>query len=241
MPPVDACEQDTVKAILSPVGGVKRKMSDTLPVASVVIADDHALVRNGLKDIVRCISGFSVSIVGEAENGVEAIAVTKTMRPDLLLLDAGMPLSRGIEVFVEVRRWSPDTSVAVVTGFTSARSLSDWISAGVDGLFVKSCPPEEMAKGFEKILNGERYISEDVSRIVGNDDGAPDLTLREQQVLNLVAEGCSNAGIAERLGISEKTVDNHRYRMMAKLNVHSIAQLIAYALKEGLLDSFKQS
>ena len=216
-------------------------MSDPLPAASVVIADDHAMVRNGLKDIIAAIPGFEAAVVGEAENGFEAISVTKTTRPDLLLLDAGMPLSRGMEVFGEVRRWSPDTSVAVVTGFTSARSLSDWIAAGVDGLFVKSCPPEEVIRGFGLLLSGERYIADEVVRILEHEDDKSDISLRERQVLHLIAEGCSNAAIAERLGISAKTVDNHRTRMMAKLNVHSVAQLLAYALKEGLLDTFKQS
>lgn len=216
-------------------------MSDPLPVASVVIADDHALVRNGLKDIVAAIQGFAVTVVGEAENGVEAISVTKTNQPNLLLLDAGMPLSRGMEVFGEVRRWSPDTSVAVVTGFTSARSLSDWISAGVDGLFIKTCPPQEMAHGFGLLLAGEKYVAEDVVRILGREEETQNISLRERQVLHLIAEGCFNAAIAERLGISAKTVDNHRTRLMAKLNVHSVGQLLAYALKEGLLDSFSQS
>lgn len=216
-------------------------MSDSTTDISIVIADDHALVRNGLKEIVQTIPGHSVSVVGEAENGVEAISITKTTQPDLLLLDAGMPLSRGMEVFGEVRRWAPNTKVAVVTGFTSARSLSDWIAAKVDGLFIKTCPPEEMARGFALLLTGERYIADEVVRILEQEEDKSEISLRERQVLHLIAEGCSNAAIAERLGISAKTVDNHRSRMMAKLNVHSVAQLLAYALKEGLLDSFKQS
>ena len=206
-----------------------------------MIADDHAVVRGGLKSIVLGLQGFSVQVVGEAENGIEAISITKTARPDLLLLDAGMPLSRGMEVFGEVRRWSPDTKVAVVTGFTSAGSLADWIGAGVDGLFLKSCPPDEMADGFSLLLHGQGYVSKEVLQILERDDETSELSLRERQVLHLLAQGCSNAAIAERLSISAKTVDNHRTRMMAKLNVHSIAQLLAYALKEGLLDVSSQS
>lgn len=206
-----------------------------------MIADDHAVVRGGLKSIVLGLDGFSVDVVGEAENGIEAISITKTTQPDLLLLDAGMPLSRGMEVFGEVRRWSPDTKVAVVTGFTSAGSLADWIGAGVDGLFLKSCPPDEMAHGFSLLLHGQGYVSKEVLQILERDDETSELSLRERQVLHLLAQGCSNAAIAERLSISAKTVDNHRTRMMAKLNVHSIAQLLAYALKEGLLDVSSQS
>ncbi len=216
-------------------------MSESLPVASVLIADDHAVVRNGLKDVLSGVEGFTIEVVGEAENGVEAIAISKETQPDLLLLDVGMPLSRGMEVFGEVRRWAPATKVAVVTGFTSAGSLSDWIAAGVDGVFLKSCTPKEMSLGFTRLLLGESYVCKDVVQILEHEKGTGELTLRERQVLHLIAQGFSNAAIAERLSISAKTVDNHRTRMMAKLNVHSVAQMLAYALREGLLDPSSQS
>lgn len=203
---------------------------------TAVVADDHALVRAGLKEILAGLSEFSVSVVGEAENGLEAISEAKSHRPDLLLLDAGMPLSRGVEVYGEVRRWSPETKVAVVTGFTAPQVLADWVTAGVDGLFLKSTPPDEMAKGFSLVLSGESYVARDVLKQLETAEGRADLSVRELQVLHLIAQGCSNAVIAERLSISPKTVDNHRSRMMAKLEVHSTAQLLALALKDGLLE-----
>ena len=205
---------------------------------TVVIADDHALVRSGLKDIIAQMGGLTV--VAEAENGLDAIAMGKAHRPDLMLLDAGMPLARGMEVFGEVRRWSPDTRIAVVTGFTAAQTLADWCDAGVDGLFLKTCPPEEMAQGFAAVLAGKSYRSAEVTRILDRAQDKEPLTQRERQILHLIAEGCSNAAIAERLSISAKTVDNHRTRLMAKLGVHSVAQLVAHALKEGLLDASSQ-
>lgn len=179
-------------------------------------------------------------IVGEAENGLEAISLSKALRPNLLTLDAGMPLARGMQVYGEVRRWSPETRIAVVTGFTAAGHLSDWISADVDGLFLKTCPPEEMEHGFSMVLNGGGYVSKAALAILEADSNVDELTARERQVLHLIAEGLTNKEIGERLSVSSKTIDNHRTRLMAKLGVHSVAQLLAYALKEGLLDQSRQ-
>lgn len=201
---------------------------------SVVIADDHPLVRNALRAILESIEG--VEIAGEAANGLEAIALAKTTRPALLLLDMAMPLARGMEVYGEARRWSPDSRIAVVTGLTATGLLADWVSAGVDGLFLKTCPPAEMRHGFELLLSGGSYYSQAVLAALRDKPPTAELTQRERQILHLIAEGCSNDNIASRLSISPKTVDNHRTHLMAKLNVHSVAQLLAFALKEGLLD-----
>lgn len=204
----------------------------------VVIADDHPLVRNALRDILSEIHG--VEIAAEAENGVEAIALVKTQKPTLLTLDSGMPLASGMEVYGEVRRWSPDSRIAVVTGFTAVGQLADWVAAGVDGLFLKTCPPEEIRDGFALLLNGGTYYSKAVMATLEGAPDTPKLSVRERQVLHMIAEGRTNAEIAEQLSISPKTVDNHRTRLMAKLDVHSVAQLLAYALKEGLLDQNAQ-
>lgn len=191
-----------------------------------------------MRDILLSIP--KTEIVGEAENGLEAISLSKAMRPNLLTLDAGMPLARGMQVYGEVRRWSPETRIAVVTGFTAAGHLSDWIAADVDGLFLKTCPPEEMAHGFSVVLNGGGYVSKATLSILEGADETENLTGRERQILHLIAEGLTNKEIGERLSVSSKTIDNHRTRLMAKLGVHSVAQLLAYALKEGLLDQSRQ-
>ena len=205
---------------------------------TVVIADDHALVRNGLRDILLRLP--QTEIVGEAENGLEAISLVKVLTPNLLTLDAGMPLARGMQVYGEVRRWSPDTRIIVVTGFTAAGHLADWVAADVEGLFLKTCPPEEMEHGFSVVLNGGGYISKAALAILEDVAQAENLTARERQILHLIAEGLTNKEIGERLSVSSKTVDNHRTRLMAKLGVHSVAQLLAFALKEGLLDQAQQ-
>ena len=206
---------------------------------SIVIADDHAIVRNGLVEVIQKIP--NVSIVGQASNGVEAISLGKSLQPALLTLDAAMPLSNGMEVYGEVRLWSPKTKIAVITGFTAIGGLTNWLAAGVDGLFLKTCTPEELRTGLTFILNGSEYVQEDITDSLRNQPQGDDLTQRERQILHLVANGYSNAEIGDRLSISAKTVDNHRSRLMAKLGVHSIAQLVAHALKEGLLENALQS
>ena len=206
---------------------------------TVVIADDHAIVRRALADILSLIPDLEVA--GEASNGVEAIAAAKTHRPDLMTLDAGMPLSNGMEVFAELRRWSPGTRIAVVTGFTAAGLLADWLAAGVDGLVLKSSDPETMCAGLRAVLEGGTYVDPAAQKLIDAVGPRESLTRRERQILHMVAAGRTNGEIGERLSIAPKTVENHRTRMMAKLDVHSVAQLVAYALREGLLENAFQS
>jgi len=203
-----------------------------------VIADDHAIVRQATMQILGEIPGLQ--IVAEAANGLEAIAAIKKHKPDLLVLDAAMPLARGIEVFAEVRRWSPDTRVMLVTGFTSASLLADWLNAGVDGMMLKSAPTAEMRLGFEAVLEGAGFISEEVRTILDNSTAPSALSDREREVLALIATGHSNSDISDKLCISIKTVEKHRASLMSKVGVHSVAELMVYALREGLLDEHKQ-
>ncbi len=203
-----------------------------------IIADDHAIVRRSLADILGAIS--TVELVAEAENGIETIALVKEHKPDLLLLDAAMPLARGVQVYGEVRRWSPDTKVAVVTGFTATGMLADWLAAGVDGLFLKSAEPEEMQRGFTEILAGGKFVAQEVLDKLEAEPDREQLTAREREVLALIAAGHQNVAIGEKLFISPKTVEKHRASLMAKLGVNSVSALLVHALREGLLDEHSQ-
>lgn len=204
----------------------------------VVVADDHAIVRSATRQILADLP--AVDVVAEAGNGIEAIAAVKKHHPHLLVLDAAMPLARGVEVFADARRWSPDTKVALLTGFNAPGVLADWLSAGVDGLLLKSDPPEELRACFEALLSGANFVSSAVAAALKGVGPRPDLTHREREVLALIATGNANAAIADRLAISPKTVEKHRASLMAKLQVHSVAELLVYALKEGLLDEHRQ-
>lgn len=205
---------------------------------TAVIADDHAVVRQGVAQVLNSLP--QVEITGEAADGLAAIAMVKKLKPDLLVLDAALPLARGIEVFAEVRRWSPGTRVALLTGFTSAGLLSDWLDAGVDGVFLKSCPPEELRTGFSAMLARANYVAAAVRAALQETAPPASLTAREREVLSLIASGHANSAIADRLCVSPKTVEKHRASLMAKLGVHSVAELLVYALREGLLDEHKQ-
>lgn len=191
------------------------------------------IVRQALRGILDTIP--RTRILAEANDGLETITLCKTLTPSLLTLDSAMPMARGMEVYGEVRRWSPETRVCLVTGITALGHLAEWVAAGVDGIAFKSCPSDDIQTCFSLVLEGGSNFTPAVLRIIGDLEERPSITMRERQILHLLAEGNSNAEIAERLSISPKTVDNHRTRLMAKLGVHSMAQLLSYALREGLL------
>ena len=208
------------------------------PLYRAVVADDHAILRNSICDILAQHGGFAEPI--EAQDGLEAIATVRAKRPDLLSLDVAMPFAQGIGVYLEARRWSPDTKIIVFTGMTSRTILGELVRAGVDGLFLKSGDPKHLINAIPLVMNGGRVISPDVVDLLENtpENG---LTEREQQILGFVATGNTNREIAETLGISFKTVDHHRTNLMRKLGVHSTAELLGYAFREGYLDHSRET
>ncbi len=208
-------------------------------VRRVVIADDHKIVRAGLRAALEApgtMAAAPIEVVEEAGDGLAAIAAVKRHQPHLLLLDVSMPHAGGVEVLLEVRRWSPDTAVVVFTGVTAPGLISDLIDAGVDGLFSKASDDTELFEKLPLILHGGRHISQTFVDRLEARPARTELTDRERQTLNMIIAGRSNKEIASGLGISIKTVDKHRTSLMQKLNVSSVAQLMALALKEGLID-----
>lgn len=208
-----------------------------------VVADDHQIVRSGLRGALETpdlVSTTPIKVVEEAADGLSAIAAVKRHKPDLLLLDVSMPHAGGVEVLLEVRRWSPKTKVVVFTGITAPGLISDLIDAGVDGLFSKAADNTEMFAKLQLILHGGRHIAQAFMDRLEDQPTRPKLTDRERQTLNMIIAGRSNKEIAAGLGISIKTVDKHRTSLMQKLEVSSVAQLVALALKEGLIDSARE-
>ena len=205
---------------------------------TAVIADDHDMLRSGIRTIFTGLG--SIEVVAEVSDGLAAIAAAKRHKPDLMTLDIAMPYAQGIAVFTEVRRWSPETRVIVFSGVTSSSLLVELRDAGVDGIFTKRGDTSEIEKAVPLILEGTRVISADACALM-QESALPDkLSQREKQVLSLIAGGHTTKSIAEHLCISAKTVEKHRASIMSKLQVRSIAELLAYALREGLLDPQSQ-
>lgn len=204
-----------------------------------VIADDHAIVRDGLRTALErpgFIEPAGISVIAEAHNGLEAIAAVRTHRPNLLLLDVQMPLAGGVEVVEEVRRWSPDTKIVILTGVTAIGLISALIDSGVDGLFSKGEDNTDLYRRLPGILRGQRHITDSFVELLRDAEDRSELTGRERQIFNLILRGQGNKDMAITLGISAKTVDKHRTSMMQKLGVHSVPQLMAYALRNGMVD-----
>jgi len=199
----------------------------------VVIADDHAIVRNGMRQLL-CATA-PVDIVAEAENGVEAIAMVKTHQPDLLFLDLAMPYVGGLELLDEIRSWSPATRIAVFTGISTAGVVSELIQAGVEGIVFKSCTTDEIAAAVKDLLEGKVHHCPEALKLARTGGALYELTTRERQVLHGIVGGSSNLEMAGVFNISPKTVDNHRTNVMRKLDVHSESDLIRVAMREGLI------
>ncbi len=206
---------------------------------STVIADDHAIIRQALSGALcdpDAVEGFTIEVCEEVGNGIEAIGAIRKHRPDLLMLDVSMPHAGGTEVLLEARRWSPETKVIVFTGIAATGKIAEIVDAGADGVFCKSDDLAELTRAVPRILQGARIICARYLALLDEAVDVAPLTDRERQVLNLVVAGRTNREIAETLGISAKTVDRHRTNMMAKTGAHSATELIAYALREGLID-----
>ena len=205
----------------------------------VVIADDHQIVRDGLVDMLKMAQsklGIKLKLAAQATNGLEALAMVRQHCPDLLFLDIAMPLTSGSEIIKDVKHWSPDTKILVFTGSVAPSLLANMVDAGVHGLFSKSDATSAVLDVLPVILKGGHHIANSLLTLIEQGQQTETLTSRERQTLNLIISGKSNKEIARVLNISAKTVEKHRGSLMQKLDVHSVAELMARALRDGLID-----
>lgn len=207
----------------------------------VMLADDHALVRRGLKLILE--ENPNLEITAEVGDGLELLSVLQKINPDLIILDVSMPNLRGIEAIPEIRRIRPNAKVLMLTMHKEEDYLYQAISAGANGYLLKEDAEKELFSAIEHIKNGKIYISpgladqsmENWARMRRGEDHAQHaeaLTVREREILKLIAEGKSNKEIGDLLFISVRTVERHRANMMSKLNIRKTAELVQYAMRK---------
>ena len=206
---------------------------------TTLLADDHVLVRQGLRSLLEN-AGFQV--LGEASDGHQAVTMTQQLRPDVAILDIGMPVLNGVDAARQILA-SVDGGIKVIllTMYTDTSYVVAALSAGVHGYVLKSNAASSLIEAIHEVLKGNTYLSPGISRLVietsrGDDDpDAEPLSGRERQVLQLVAEGMSTKAIAEVLSISVKTAESHRTRIMQKLDIHDTASLVLYAIRRGII------
>ncbi len=216
---------------------------------TVLVAEDHAVVRQGLCALLRADAQFRV--VGEAQDGREAVAMARTLKPDVILMDIAMPLLNGLEATRQILAANPAAKVVILSAHSDDAYVERMNAAGVAGFLEKQTSADILTKAIREVANGNRFFSPAIAKRMGNDANKRDrnglikanaarLTSRECEVLQLVAEGSANKQVAAELGISIKTVEKHRQQLMDKLNIHDTAGLTRYAIAAGVIESSVQ-
>ena len=206
---------------------------------TIILADDHSVVRQGIRSLLE---RENFEVVGEAANGVEAVRLAEKYQPDIAILDLSMPIMNGITAIGQIREVSPRTKVVLLTMYTEEHQVLNALRAGVKACVTKTQAVEHLIVAIREVAAGGVYLSPSVSGAVvqaylaRSDTPYDPLTDRERQVLQLVAEGNTTKEIAMILGVAAKTAETHRVKVMDKLDIHSTAGLVRYAIRRGLLE-----
>jgi two-component system, NarL family, response regulator NreC len=204
----------------------------------VLLADDHVLVRQGLKSLLE---REKFQVVAEASDGQEVIHLAETLHPDIAVIDISMPTLNGIDAARELARSCPKTKVILLTQHEEEQYIYEALQARVKGYVLKSQVASDLVHAMQQVSKGGIYLSPGVSQAVveacrsKSEKPSDPLSGRERQVLQLIAEGRSTKDVASLLGISVKTAESHRSRLMQKLDIHETASLVRYAVRRGLV------
>jgi len=210
----------------------------------ILLADDHKLMRQGLREILEHDPEFEV--VAEAESGMEAVERAKTHSPDIAVMDVGMKELNGIEATAQIVKYSPNTTVLVLSMYSDERYVLRALRAGARGYILKNSAGDELIQAVHAVRAGNAFFSPAIAQIFRDrcnlskeeaetDDPFDLLTERERQIYQLLAEGNANKDIANRLDLSLHTVETHRWRIMEKMGLHSVAELVLSAVRRGLV------
>ena len=212
---------------------------------TVLLVDDHPMIRQGLRNLLSDVSEFQ--IIGEAGDGLDAIRSIELTKPDVLVIDMMMPNLNGLEVLLQIKKLSPATRTIVFSMQSAEPYVVAALRAGAAGYVLKDTGPGELVAAIHSVLQGNRYLSERLSELLETNghrvEDAPldlyeTLTAREREILQMAAEGSSSGEIGGKLGISPRTVEVHRSKLMKKLGLRNQADLIRYAIKRGILPMY---
>jgi two-component system response regulator NreC len=209
----------------------------------VLLAEDHTIVRQGLRSLLD--DEADIEIVGEAEDGQQAIELAQRLLPDVVLMDITMPVLNGLEATRQIKKSFPQVKVLVLTVHSTEEYIFQILRAGASGYVVKQAAVSELVQAIRTVYQGDSFLSPSISRQAieeygrraeAMEDKYDRLTDREREVLQLIAEGRTNREIAQLLHVTVKTVEAHRAHVMDKLNLHSTAELTKYALRKGIIN-----
>jgi DNA-binding NarL/FixJ family response regulator len=213
---------------------------------TIILADDHTIVRQGLRALLE--AERDMKVVGEAENGRQAVQLTKKLQPDVVVMDIAMPLLNGIQAARQIRKHNASTKVLILSMYQDDEYVYQAVQVGVAGYLVKQTAANELLTAIREVKKGYAFFSPSISRLLVDQyretcerkivkKKVNILTPRELEVLQLIAEGQSNKQIAAELSISIKTVEKHRQQIMDKLSIHDVAGLTRYAIAKGIIES----
>ena len=217
-------------------------MENAMSKVRVLLVDDHTLVRAGIRKLLENIDG--IQVVAEADDGSQVVELVRVHRPDLVLMDISMKTQNGIDATVQLKAAFPDIRVIILSMHTDREHVARALRAGACGYLLKDAAAIDLGLALASVLRGETYLSPRVSKqMVDNFVDRPgvaqpvELTVRQREILRLIAKGRATKTIAHELGISAKTVEAHRMQLMKRLGIRDIAGLVRYAIRAGLISA----